>query len=294
VWHLEDLRVGQSYPNFYVARLASRFVKVVLSGAGGDELFAGYPWRYYRAVVNGDADQYVDRYYRYWQRLIPDSVKPAFFQPDLYPDVLAHQSKDVFRQVMRCLPSHVRSPEEYVNLSLQFEASTFMHGLLVVEDKLSMAHSLETRVPFLDNDLVDFALRVPVRYKLRDLGDVVRLNENEPGVKSERYFNQTTDGKLILRKVLSRYVPRDHAEGAKQGFSAPDASWFKGESIDYIRGLLGDPRARIYEYIQPATAQSLLNEHFSGQQNRRLLIWSLLCFEWWCRTFLDGHVASPA
>ena len=63
VWHLEDPRVGQSYPNYYVARLASKFVKVVLSGAGGDELFAGYPWRYYRAVVNDDFDHYVDKYY---------------------------------------------------------------------------------------------------------------------------------------------------------------------------------------------------------------------------------------
>src|SRR6266550_7375013 len=72
IWHLEDLRVGQSYPNYYVARLASRFVKVVLSGAGGDELFAGYPWRYYRAVVNDTAEHHLDKYYNYWQRLIPD------------------------------------------------------------------------------------------------------------------------------------------------------------------------------------------------------------------------------
>src|SRR4051794_40583839 len=62
IWHLEDLRVGQSYPNFYVSRLASKFVKVVLTGSGGDELFAGYPWRYYRAVVNDDFDHYVEKY----------------------------------------------------------------------------------------------------------------------------------------------------------------------------------------------------------------------------------------
>ncbi len=74
VWHLEDLRVGQSYPNYYVARLASKFVKVVLTGSGGDELFAGYPWRYYRAVVNDDFDHYVEKYYGFWHRLIPNSV----------------------------------------------------------------------------------------------------------------------------------------------------------------------------------------------------------------------------
>ncbi len=288
VWHLEDLRVGQSYPNFYVSRLASRFVKVVLSGAGGDELFAGYPWRYYRAVVNDDAEHYVEKYYRYWQRLIPDSLKPSFFQPEIYPTIWDHQTKDVFRAAMGRLPPCVRTPEEYVNLSLGFESRTFLHGLLVVEDKLSMAHGLETRVPFLDNDLVDFARRVPARLKLRDLGEVVRLNENEPGAKTERYFSETSDGKLILRKVLGRYVPQGHALGIKQGFSAPDASWFKGESIGYIRQLLGDPHARIYDYLQPKTVQSLLDEHVTGARNRRLLIWSLLCFEWWCRTFMGG------
>jgi len=103
------------------------------------------------------------------------------------------------------------------------------------------------------------------------------------------YFNETGDGKLLLRKALRRYVPEDYANGAKQGFSAPDASWFKGESIEYIKEVLFDKRARIYDYLQPETARSLLQEHFSGTENRRLLIWSLLCFEWWCRIFLDGQ-----
>jgi asparagine synthase (glutamine-hydrolysing) len=285
VWHLEDLRVGQSYPNYYVSRLASRFVKVALSGTGGDELFAGYPWRYYRAVVNDDAEHYVEKYYRYWQRLVPDRLKESFFRPELGAELAGHSARDAFRAAMGALPARIRTPEEYVNLSLGFESRTFLHGLLVVEDKLSMAHGLETRVPFLDNDLVDFAQRVPTRFKLRDLGEVVRINENEVGRKTERYFNATSDGKLILRKVLGRYLPPAHAMGAKQGFSAPDASWFKGESIAYIRDLLCDPRARIYDYIQPGTAQTLLEEHFRGQENRRLFIWSLLCFEWWCRSF---------
>jgi asparagine synthase (glutamine-hydrolysing) len=292
IWHLEDLRVGQSYPNYYVSRLASRFVKVVLSGAGGDELFAGYPWRYYRAVVNDTPEHHVDKYYNYWQRLIPDSLKPRFFQENFHDQILSRDTKDIFRGVMNGQYQAASSPSDYVNRSLYFEIKTFLHGLLVVEDKLSMAHSLETRVPFLDNDLVDFALRLPVKYKLRNLNEVVRLNENEPGPKTLRYYNETGDGKLLLRKVLGRYVPEDYANGAKQGFSAPDASWFKGESIDYIKDVLFDKRARIYDYIQPETAQALLKEHFSGAQNRRLLIWSLLCFEWWCKIFLDGQ--TPA
>src|SRR5438552_14521507 len=80
-WHLEEPRVGQCYPNMYAARLASKFVKVVLSGAGGDELFAGYPWRYYRAVVNDDFDHYVEKYFGFWQRMVPTGVMPRLLAP---------------------------------------------------------------------------------------------------------------------------------------------------------------------------------------------------------------------
>jgi asparagine synthase (glutamine-hydrolysing) len=289
VWHLEDLRVGQSYPNYYVARLASRFVKVVLSGAGGDELFGGYPWRYYRAVVNNGASDYVDKYYRYWQRLIPDSLKPSFFQDSLQQRVLGHPTANVFAAVMNGRATGLMSPEDYVNRSLYFEAHTFLHGILLVEDKLSMAHSLETRVPFLDNDLADFAMRVPVRHKLRNLGEVMHINENLPGSKKEQFYEQTNDGKILLRRALTKYVPSDYTQGRKQGFSAPDASWFKGESIDYLRNLLFNKRALLYDFIQPETARELLSEHFEGKTNRRLLVWSLLSFEWWCRLHIAGE-----
>lgn len=285
IWHLEDLRIGQSYPNYYISRLASKFVKVILSGSGGDELFAGYPWRYYRAVVNDDREHYIDKYYRYWQRLIPDSAKPKFFSEAIYPEILNHPTKDVFRKVLEHKMGESISHEEYVNLSLYFESKTFLQGILIVEDKLSMAHSLETRVPFLDNDLVDFAMQIPVHYKLKNLSEVIRINENEPGAKTQRFFEQTNDGKIILRKALSRYVPESYTAGIKQGFSAPDASWFKGESIDYIKDLLMDKRARIYDYVQYDTIHGMMNEHFTGQTNRRLLIWSLLCFEWWNRIY---------
>lgn len=284
IWHLEDLRVGQCYPNFYVARLASKFVKVSLSGAGGDELFAGYPWRYYRAAVNAHWDEYTDKYYAYWQRLIPDDIKAGFFRMELREAMASHSSREVFRSIIQREGDGIARPEEYINRSLYFEIKTFLHGLLEVEDKLSMAHGLETRVPFLDNDLVDFACRVPVRYKLRNLGNIVRPDENDPN--KERFVQRNNDGKIILRQVLSRYVPRKYVDAVKQGFSAPDASWFKGESIDYIRDLLDANSARIYAYIDPDAARKMLNEHFAGQQNHRLLIWSMLCFEWWLRTFL--------
>lgn len=286
VWHLEDLRVGQSYPNYYAAQLAGKFGKVVLSGAGGDELFGGYPWRYYRAVVNDGFEQYADKYYAYWQRLVPNGKFDKLFEP-LRQEISDLETRSVFRDVFISHAHELASPEDYINHSLYFEAKTFLHGLLLVEDKLSMAHSLETRVPFLDNDLVDFAMRCPVGLKLGMLGEVVELNENEPGRKTRKYFEKTKDGKLILRKAMRRYVPEDVASRIKQGFSAPDATWFRGESIDYVKDRLLGSNGAIYDYFDRATVTELIDDHLSGRENRRLLIWSLLCFEEWCQTFLS-------
>lgn len=276
--HLEEPRVGQSYPNFYAAKLASKFVKVVLSGAGGDELFGGYPWRYYRAVVNDSFDDYIDKYYLFWQRLLPNRELRQLFAP-IWKDVADVSTKDIFRGVFRHHEDRLATPEGYINHSLYFEAKTFLHGLLVVEDKLSMAHSLETRVPFLDNDLVDFAMRCPVALKLNNLSKVVRISENEPGGKGEKYFRKTNDGKQILRDAMANFVPAEIIAAEKQGFSAPDASWFKGESIDFVRRRLLGGDARIYSYLDADTVRALVGEHLSGDKNRRLLIWSLLNFE---------------
>ena len=286
-WHLEEPRVGQSYPNYYAAQLASKFVKVVLSGAGGDELFGGYPWRYYRAVVNDDFEQYIDKYYIYWHRLIPNNAVREVFSP-IWEEVKHVWTRDLFRDVFHAHADQLTRPEDYVNHSFYFEARTFLHGLLVVEDKLSMAHSLETRVPFLDNDLVDFAMQIPVKLKLKNLGEVVRLNENEPGPKTLKYFQRVKDGKLILRKVMERYVPPEITNAGKQGFSAPDASWFRGESINYVRRMLYDGKARIYDILDQSAVKKLLDEHLEGRQNRRLFIWSLLNVEWWLREFMGG------
>lgn len=286
-WHIEEPRVGQSYPNYYAAQLASKFVKVVLSGAGGDEFFAGYPWRYYRAVVNNDFDHYVDKYYGFWQRLIPNESVGNAFKP-IVGDVGNVSTKDIFRNVFLKHAPNLTSPEDYINHSLYFEAKTFLHGLLVVEDKLSMAHSLETRVPFLDNDLVDFAMKIPTRLKLGNLTEVIKLNENEPGSKTEKYFQKTRDGKLLLRKVMERHIPSSITGREKQGFSAPDASWFKGESIDYVRGKLFNPNARIYDFLDRTTFQGLANDHIEGQHNRRLLIWSLISLENFLEKFIHA------
>jgi asparagine synthase (glutamine-hydrolysing) len=142
-------------------------------------------------------------------------------------------------------------------------------------------------VPFLDNDLVDFAMRLPVRLKLRNLQEVVKLDENEPGAKTAQYYQRTNDGKLLLRDMVSKYVSSDVAAREKQGFSAPDASWFKGESIDYVRRRLLNGKARLYEFLNPAVVHDLVADHLDGRDNRRLLIWSLLNVEAWCEAYLS-------
>lgn len=286
-WHLEEPRVGQSYPNYYAADLASRFCKVTLAGTGGDEFFGGYPWRYYRALGSDDFSHYIDRYYDYWQRLLPNGLASRFFQPvaDSYRSV---DPRAIFRSVFASHAERFTEPWDYVNHSLYFEAKTFLPGLLTVEDKLSMAHGLETRVPFLDNDLVDFAMRLPVQVKLKSLDTVTRINENAYGGKARLYFENTHDGKLVLRRMMERYVPRAITNAVKQGFSAPDASWFKGESIEYVRNQLFSDKARLYEYLDRETVRSLVDDHIAGRENRRLLIWSLLNFEEWLAVFTEG------
>jgi asparagine synthase (glutamine-hydrolysing) len=274
-WHLEEPRVGQSYPNFYAAKLASKFVKVVLSGSGGDELFGGYPWRYYRGATAQSFEEYVDHYYLYWQRLVSNSQLRQLFAP-IWDDVKHVWTRDIFRDVFANHDNELSRPEDYINHSLYFEAKTFLHGLFVVEDKLSMAHGLESRVPFMDNDLVDFAMTCPVNLKLNNLASVVRINENEILNKQYNYHSKTNDGKQILRDVMSRYIPESITTATKQGFSSPDASWFKGESIELVKRSLLNSRASINQYMDSKSLQQLVLQHLSGEQNRRLLIWSLL------------------
>ena len=288
VWHLEDLRLGMSYPNFYVARLASKFVKVCLSGAGGDELYAGYPWRYYRVFDAVGRDQYLRQYYEFWQRLLSDREKPQLFTEDLWRQV---KEKDTFRTFSRVFTFNenlrYNTPEEHIANSLYFEIKTFLAGLFIVGDKLSMAHGLEERVPFLDNDLVEFAQRVPVRYKIASLEKIKRLDENE--TRKMRRFRQYNDGKNVLRSAMASLLPEEILRRRKQGFSAPDESWYRGEALDYVREVLLDKRAAFRDFLNPQFVARIVEHHVSGKKNYRLLLWSLLCFEFWCKIFLDGR-----
>lgn len=290
VWHLEDLRVGMSYPNFYIAGLASKFVKVCLSGAGGDELYGGYPWRYYRVSSSINQEKYFREYYSFWQRLVNDEEKSEFFTPEIYKATSSGRNAyDIFRNVFLYNDTlKYNNQEDHIKNSLYFEAKTFLPALFVVGDKLAMAHSLEERFPFMDNDLVNFAQKIPVRYKLGRMQEMARIDENEIG-KLRKFEMEFNDGKNVLRKAMAEIIPDQIINRKKQGFSAPDESWYRGENFEYVSRLIGGKKSRINDFIQPSFIRKTLEEHQQHKVNHRLLIWSFICFEWWIRLFVDGE-----
>ncbi|MDA7546265.1 asparagine synthase (glutamine-hydrolyzing) [Alphaproteobacteria bacterium] len=286
VYHLEEPRVGQSYPNYYAAKLASKFGKVVLSGIGGDEIFGGYPWRYYKTGDSLIFKDFISKYYGFWQRLIPNNLLQKTLSP-IWSDVKHVDTIDIFESVFKDKSQEYLKPEDFVNKCLYLESKTFLHGVLTVEDKLSMAHSLESRVPFLENNLVDFASKIPVNSKISNLTEITMFDENIIGRKDQINFEKTRDGKLILREILKKHVPEKVYNGLKQGFSAPDASWFRGESIEFVKDTLFNKKAKIYNVLDQKTITGLIEQHLNGSENRRLLVWSLLYLETFMNEFIN-------
>ena len=178
------------------------------------------------------------------------------------------------------------TPQDHINNSLYFEIKTFLPGLFLVGDKLAMAHGLEERFPFMDNDLVDFAMEVPVEHKLGDLTkEIDRIDENLE--TSKKAYREHDDGKNVLRKAMQDYIPDQILNRKKQGFSAPDESWYRGENAAYIKEILLHTDTRCTEFINKAYIDKIVNQHLNEGKNHRLLIWSFLNFEWWCRIFLN-------
>ncbi len=166
--------------------------------------------------------------------------------------------------------------------ALYFDAKTFLHGILVIEDKLSMAHSLESRVPFLDNELVDFTTHIPTKYL---------INNEWLGAASD---DINLSGKYVLRQAMKGILPREIIENRKQGFSAPDQSWYMNQLVQYIRDIVLSERSLDRGYFRREFIEKVLDEHVSGRVNHRLLIWSLLSFEWWNRIFVDRESIQPS
>lgn len=286
VWHLEDLRLGMSYPNYYIARLASRFVKVCLSGAGGDELFAGYPWRYYRVFRSLDREEYLSSYYGFWQRLTTAEERERLFGAEADD---ADEMFDVFTSVFDPQDRlRFESPEDQINAALHFECKTFLRGLLLVGDRLAMAHGLEERFPFLDNALVDFAMTLPVRHKLADFEQMLTIDEDQVRKKIAAQ-SQFSGGKSCLRLAMEHVLPAEIMQRPKQGFSSPDASWYRDENAAYVREKLVEGDLACADWLNPDFVRASVEDHLEGRRNNRLLIWSFLSFEQWCRTFLGGE-----
>jgi len=260
VRHLEDPRMSFSYPNYLTAGMTSRWVKVVLSGTGGDELFGGYPWRYEMA---GEPDA-LERYFRSWNRLLG----PAELQRALSDRVLAEVDLERPRRVFDGVLAESEGLPT-LDRMLHFEFCTFLRGLLVLEDKLSMAHSLEVRVPFLDNELVDFAMTVPAEVKLRG-----------------------GESKQLFREAMVGILPEEVRVRGKTGFTPPQGAWFANEQLAYTERLLLSERACARDVWRAEFVRRVIDEHRQGTANRRLLLWTMVCLEWWHRVFEDGEYSS--
>lgn len=271
IWAIEDLRVGMCYPYYYTARLASRFVKVVLAGTGGDEVFGGYPWRYKHVQGVTSLHQFMMNYYQYWNRLVPSKRHREFFSDHVMKESQGHDPFDSFRAIAE-RPGTFGEP---IRRALFFEAKTFLHGLLVVEDKLSMAHSLESRVPLLDNSIVDFVLGLPTTFLIN------RGWVNNPD------HDENVSGKFIFRRAMEGILPERILLKRKQGFSPPEGSWYQGPLVNFVKSILLDSRTLSREFFQEQFIRRILEEHLQGKVNHRLLIWSLLSFEVWNRVFMD-------
>jgi asparagine synthase (glutamine-hydrolysing) len=233
-----------------------------MAGTGGDELFAGYPWRYARIHGAQNRADFLDAYYEYWCRLVPDADRCEAFTDEVWSAAGQTNTRERFERVT----AHLDPALDPVDQALYFEQRTFLHGLLVVEDKMSMAHSMEARVPFLDNELVDFALRVPAQ---------VRAGSDE--------------GKVLLREAARHFLPDVLVRKRKQGFSPPDQTWYRGRNLSYVRDVLLDPTSLGRGIFRPSFVERVIREHAEARVDHRLMIWSLLCLEWWQRLFVDGE-----
>jgi asparagine synthase (glutamine-hydrolysing) len=298
VWHEDEpIAHPSSVPLYFVSKLASERVKVVLTGEGSDELLAGYG-KYPRALANWRAGaiwrvapaamrQFVSgtivprltgRVGRYARRsfLAMPRTPDAMFFDNFAAIGLARQ-----RRLLAPRLARLATPEAYAVSRAYFETpnghsttldrllyadlKTYLVELLMKQDQMSMAASIESRVPFLDHHLVEFAAQLPPRMKLRGL---------------------TT--KWILRDAVRDLLPREILTRPKMGFPVPFGRWLRGAGADLARDVLLDTRARQRGLTDPAAVAALIDRHASGAIDGGDALWSLMNLELWYRTFIDG------
>jgi asparagine synthase (glutamine-hydrolysing) len=301
VWHEDEpLAHPSSVALYFVSYLASQYVKVVLTGEGSDELMAGYE-RYRKTIYNlaigsryhqfttegirqiirrgigtlpvGDRfQQKLQRTFLYLQPEIESIYFDNFavFPRTMQQALLTPETKnrignlDPYMDVRRRIKE--TDADSLLNRLLYADMKTYLHELLMKQDQMSMAASIESRVPFLDHKLVEYTSRLPERMKLRGWTTKYILREGMKGILPER--------------ILTR---------PKMGFPVPVGAWFRGEFKHVVDEFVLSERTLSRNLFNKEVVKDLVNRHQSGKENHSERLWSLVNFEIWQRQFIDGE-----
>ncbi|HKS43492.1 MAG TPA: asparagine synthase (glutamine-hydrolyzing) [Blastocatellia bacterium] len=291
----EPLAHPSSVPLYFVSKLASEHVKVVLTGEGSDELLAGYD-KYRKTVYNIAVGRAYHKtapasFRRLIKRLIETragssrlartflSLRPEI--EDIYFDnfsvfsratqmlLFTAQTKERIKDhnPYRDALDHLgqTDADSLLDQLLAADIKTYLHELLMKQDQMSMAASIESRVPFLDHKLVEFAARLPVKMKLRGL---------------------TT--KYILRRAMADRLPKEILTRKKMGFPVPVGAWLRGRFTHLLDEYALSPRAMERGIFEADFVRNLVARHRAGENHSERL-WALINFEIWHRQFIDGE-----
>ena len=298
VWQEDEpIAFTSSVPLYFVSQLAADHVKVVLTGEGSDELFLGYNryrvsvWneqlgRAYWAVTPsavrsgvrsmlGALPRSVRRYSSRSFLALEPGPRSVFFENfSVFSDrlrtaLLARSdalARDPYGVGLQCFASGSGGPLDRMS---QTDLHTYLHELLMKQDQMSMAASIESRVPFLDDDIIEHVSALPGNFKLR---------------------GWTT--KAVLRAAVRDVVPPDILVRKKMGFPVPMGRWLRHEFWPIVEEFVLGPRARQRGWFDPAALWHLAAEHRAGLAEHGDRLWLLINFEMWQRIFCDGE--SPA
>jgi asparagine synthase (glutamine-hydrolysing) len=280
IWHEDEpIAHPSSVALNFVSRLAGEHVKVVLTGEGSDETLAGYN-RYRVTMANMQLGGI-------WEKVMPGAVRRALgsaigeagapgmrgkfavFAPGRLASLLSPDVRAAVAGVDPYAAYHdaiERSDAPTLLGKLLYaDTKTYLHELLMKQDQMSMAASIESRVPFLDHPLAEFAARMPERMKLRGM---------------------TT--KYVLRQAMKDRLPEEILSRKKMGFPVPVGAWFRGAWRHLLEEFVVSERALARGLFEPAAVRRLVNGHAAGENHSERL-WALLTLEIWQRIFLDGE-----
>ena len=242
-------------PTYILSELAAQQHKLVLTGDGGDELFAGYT-KYFPLLNNNVTS---DEYFKSISLFSINDISKLYTE-SVKSKIDLKQPRCFFNDTINQV-----SEMDSINKALYFDSAQLLPGNnLVKPDKMGMAHSLETRSPFLDYRLFELTFKLPGNLKLQK--------------------NQT---KYIQKKLAERYLPNDIIYREKQMFTVPVGEWFKGKLQSYIKDKLLSSRFENRQLFQPKLIENMINNHVSGQNNYTRELRALLNLEIWFSKFVD-------